>query len=109
MQGLLRKHPVAAAIVYVSSGLSVLLGAMVLFGWHTQNTDLIQINPAFVPMQYNTALGFLVCGAGLGLLVFRQEKIAMVLGAVAIMIGGGTLLEYVFGLDLGLDQLFMEH
>ncbi|MGI9248219.1 MAG: ATP-binding protein, partial [Woeseiaceae bacterium] len=109
MRGLLRKHPVAAAAVYASCGLSVLLGATVLFGWYTRNTDLIQINPAFVPMQYNTALGFLLCGAGLGLLVSRHERIAMVLGAVAVVIGGGTLLEYIFSLDLGLDQLFMEH
>lgn len=69
MRDLLLKHPLAAAAVYIASGLSALLGAMVLFGWHTQNTDLIQVNPAFVPMQYITALGFLACGAGLGLLI----------------------------------------
>ncbi len=109
MHDLLKGHPVAAAAVYAASGFSALLGAVVLLGWYTENTNLIQINPAFVPMQYNTALGFLVCGAGLGLLVSRHERIAIVLGATALVIGGGTLLEYIFGLDLGLDQLFMEH
>ena len=109
MRDLLKSHPFAAAAVYGASGFSALLGAVVLLGWYTENTNLIQINPAFVPMQYNTALGFLVCGVGLGLLVSRHERIAMVLGAIALVIGGGTLLQYIFGLDLGLDQLFMEH
>jgi signal transduction histidine kinase/CheY-like chemotaxis protein/HPt (histidine-containing phosphotransfer) domain-containing protein len=109
MRELLGKHPVAAGAVYGAGGLSFLLGAVVLIGWFTRNTNLIQINPAFVPMQYNTALGFLLCGAGLGLLVSRHERITMVVGVIVVAIGGGTLLEYVFGLDLGLDQLFMEH
>ena len=45
--------------------LAALLGAVVLLGWYTRNEALIQINPAFVPMQYNTALGFLLSGLGL--------------------------------------------
>jgi len=109
MRDLLRKHPAAAAAVYIASGLSVLLGAIVLLGWYTENTNLIQVNPAFVPMQYNTALGFLVCGVGLGLLISNHERIAMVMGAISVVVGGGTLIQYIFGLDLGLDQLFMEH
>ena len=109
MQDILRKNPKAAAVVYGSSLLSMLLGAVVLFGWYSGNTDLIQINPAFVPMQYNTALSFLLCGAGLGVLVSGRERVSMVLGVAAIAIGAGTLLQYVFGLDLHMDQLFMEH
>jgi signal transduction histidine kinase/DNA-binding response OmpR family regulator/HPt (histidine-containing phosphotransfer) domain-containing protein len=113
MQRLTSNHPLAAALVYAASGFSILLGATVLYGWHTEKTALIQVSPSFAPMQYNTALGFLVSGAGLGLLLFRRERIAMITSAIAggivSAIGAGTLLQYVFGLDLGLDQLFMEH
>ena len=56
-------------ILWVSSltaGLAtLLLGLLVIFGWHTGNRTLIQVFPSFVPMQYNTALGFVLCGAGL--------------------------------------------
>ena len=60
-------------------------------------------------MQYNTALGFLACGAGL-LFAIRAINIgAMVCGALAAAIGILTLGEYVLVLDLGIDQLLMKH
>jgi hypothetical protein len=36
---------------------------------------LIQVLPAFVPMQYNTALGLLLCGAGLLAVLFGRGAI----------------------------------
>ena len=88
--------------------LPTLLGVVVLLGWYTHNQTLIQVSPTFVPMQYNTALGFLVCGVGLLLAVRASAKGALVFGALAAMIGILTLIEYVFGVDLGIDQLLME-
>jgi PAS domain S-box-containing protein len=88
---------------------SLLLGVSVLIGWYSGNTALIQINPAFVPMQYNTALGFLFCGAGLLALNFEIRRLAVVAACLLVMIGGLTLLQYIFAIDLGIDQLLMEH
>jgi hypothetical protein len=48
---------------------SLALGAVVLLGWYLHEPALIQVNPAFVPMQYNTALGFALAGLALLLLV----------------------------------------
>ncbi|KKL68166.1 hypothetical protein LCGC14_2127690, partial [marine sediment metagenome] len=48
----------------VSGVLPTALGCLVLFGWYTHSVTLIQVSPYFVPMQYNTALGFLFCGLG---------------------------------------------
>ena len=86
-----------------------LLGLVVLIGWYTHNVTLVQVLPAFVPMQYNTALGFLLCGLGLALYVLGKPGVAMVCGGVATALGALTLVEYVFGADLGIDQLLMEH
>ena len=36
--------------VYLLAAASLLLGVVVLVGWYTHNTALIQVNPAFVPM-----------------------------------------------------------
>jgi signal transduction histidine kinase/CheY-like chemotaxis protein/HPt (histidine-containing phosphotransfer) domain-containing protein len=96
-------------IIYLAAAFSLLLGIIVLFGWYTHNVALIQVNPAFVPMQYNTALGFFICGIGLYAVCFNFTRTGIVCGALVLAIGGITLLEYIFGLNLFLDQLFMEH
>ncbi len=49
----------------VLAGGTLLLGVVVIFGWHAGNRTLVQVLPQFVPMQYNTALGFVLCGLGL--------------------------------------------
>ena len=42
--------------------LTVGLGVVVLAGWHLGLRSLVQVFPGLVPMQYNTALGFLLLG-----------------------------------------------
>jgi len=89
--------------------LPTLLGTVVLVGWYTHNTLLIQVSPAFVPMQYNTALGFLLSGAGLLFAIFHYLRPAQLCGTLVALIGLLTLAEYGFRIDLGIDQLLMEH
>ena len=61
----------------VAGGISATLGLLVLVGWYTHTVVLVQVLPAFVPMQYNTALGFLLCGVGLLSLVFSRPRLAL--------------------------------
>jgi PAS domain S-box-containing protein len=89
--------------------LSTVLGLTVIAGWYTDSVLLIQVSPTFVPMQFNTALGFLLCGAGVIAVVIGGSLIGSVLGAGATIIGGLTLAEYFFGMEIGIDQLFIEH
>lgn len=88
---------------------SLLLGGVVLLGWYLHQPTLIQVNPAFVPMQYNTALGFALGGMALLSLIWSWTRFAAVLGLAVFLIGILTLVEYIFGPDLHIDQLFMEH
>ncbi|HHH44922.1 MAG TPA: response regulator [Gammaproteobacteria bacterium] len=88
---------------------SLLLGGAVLLGWYTRNIALIQVNPAFVAMQYNTALGFLLSGAGLLALTGKRRRITTVCGGSVLLIGALTLIEYLFSVSLHIDQLFMQH
>ena len=90
------------------AGLTFVLGSIVLYGWYTHNAALIQVNPAFVAMQYNTALGFLMAGTGL-LLVVLNNRLSLFFGLCTLLIGSLTLVEYIFGVNLRIDQLFMEH
>ena len=88
---------------------SIVLGIIVLTGWHTDNETLIQVLPLFVPMQYNTALGFVLCGACMFLEMFRKQYSTVTIGALLIVIGSLTLLEYLIGQNLGIDELLMKH
>lgn len=89
--------------------ITLLLGAVVLLGWYLHEPALIQVNPAFVPMQYNTALGFALAGLALLGLAWSKPKLAKVAGSITLVIGALTLVEYIFAVDLKIDQLFMEH
>jgi signal transduction histidine kinase/CheY-like chemotaxis protein len=102
------RNGLSHASVALAAG-TLLLGLVVLFGWHSGNRTLVQVLPQFVPMQYNTALGFVFAGAALLALVLERPRIGMAAGALAAMIGSLTLLEYIGQVDLGIDELFMTH
>jgi PAS domain S-box-containing protein len=85
------------------SGLSVaLLGLAVLAGWCTANPLLIQIHPVFAAMHYNSALGLLVCGAGLAALAFDRRRLGVGCAGAIFLFSLGTLLELGGRFDLGL-------
>ncbi len=106
----MRHFKISLTQLVVTAGIvSFILGTVVLLGWYSHNPRLIQINSIFVPMQYNTALCFFLSGAVLILLQIKRKNISGLLGSVVLLIGLITLLEYIFGIDLFLDQLFMEH
>jgi len=87
----------------------MLLGVIVIYGWHTGNAGLVQIHSAFAPMQYNTALAFILSGLALLLCMAGRISPGIVYALLVILIGVLTLLQYLFGLDFGIDELFMDH
>ncbi|TLS75663.1 PAS domain S-box protein [Mariprofundus erugo] len=87
----------------------VVAGLLVMTGWSIHDPALIQINPSFVPMQFNTALSFLLVGIA-GIALIRQQfiaarAVAVLAGVIALL----TLLEYGTGADFHIDQLLMQH
>jgi signal transduction histidine kinase/DNA-binding response OmpR family regulator len=90
-------------------GGTLLLGLVVIVGWYTGSRTLIQVLPQFVPMQYNTALGFVLSGAALLLLIRERGRGAVALGAFAALIGAVTLVEYDAQVDLRIDEFLMKH
>ena len=60
-------------------------------------------------MQFNTALGFLFVGSSILLLTQSRYRFAGLFGFITILLGLLTLIQYVFGVDLRIDQLFMNH
>ena len=87
----------------------MLLGALVMMGWIIRNESLVQISSSFVPMQFNTALAFLFSGAALWGVIEKYYQITLSAAILVLIISGLTLSQYLFGIDLNIDQLLMEH
>lgn len=97
------------ALLAAASGASVaVLGGLVVAGWLTVALALIQVMPGFPPMQYNTALGFMISGAALLAAALDLRRPTALLGGLAAVIGLATLSQYVFHSDLGIDELLVE-
>lgn len=93
-----------------AAGLAGLIGAVVLSGWWFHISALKSILPGVVSMKPNTALAFVVAGMALALLArappsLRWMRAGQWLAGLVVLIGGLTLCEYIFGCQLGLDEL----
>lgn len=95
--------------VYYPAATSVLLGLTVLIGWFINSSLLVQLHPDFAPMQFNTALGFLI--SGVILFSIRSQRLALTCALSALLgsLGLLTLLQYIIGSDFYIDELFMTH
>ncbi|MCU7555231.1 response regulator [Alteromonas sp. ASW11-19] len=86
-----------------------IIGVTVIAGWRLQIPALVQINQQFVPMQFNTALAFVgICIAGVSLQMARFKlatSIAAFIGGLAAL----TLIQYIAGVNLNIDELFQSH
>ncbi len=69
---------------------------------------MLQVHPSFAPMQYNTALGFLISGLGLLFLKLQYDRAAILCGAFLVVLGMLTLVQYMFSVNLGIDELLMD-
>jgi signal transduction histidine kinase/CheY-like chemotaxis protein/HPt (histidine-containing phosphotransfer) domain-containing protein len=92
------------------SGLGVvfLFSGLVIYGWFTDNRTLIQIMPHFAPMQFNTALCFMLSGVGGVAAFLRKPVLSAVMAGVIGAISGLTLLQYVTEFTLPIDRLFFD-
>lgn len=85
------------------------LGILVVASWHAHYTAILQINSHFPPMQYNSAVCFILCGLALLFTVFKKSKLTTFVTVMLLIIGLLTLAEYLSGIDLKIDQLLMRH
>lgn len=89
---------------------AILVDCVVLVGWMLDIAVLKSISPAWVTMKANTAFAFLTAGLSLWLLQTKQatpgtKRIAQVCALIVALVGLFTFSEYLFGWDLGIDQL----
>ncbi len=98
---------VAAGTIAV---LVALVGVAVLVGWALEIPSLKSLFPASPTLKPNTAVGLILTGLALALYQlpkrrFQLDRTLRILSGIAIGIGSLTLLEYLSGYSLGIDQL----
>ena len=95
--------------VALAAGFLVLLGTVVIVGWHMHWHALVQAFPGHAPVQYNTALGFVALGLAMLAACRRWIVAARVLTLTLAALGAATLSQDLMGWRLGLDELFFAH
>lgn len=95
----------------IASAFLIVMALLVLLGWQFE-IELLKsgLMGSLGTMKANSAVCFLLCGICLGLwqkprLLRREKQLARGLAGLAIAIASLTLLEYLLGSNLGLDQL----
>lgn len=86
------------------------MALLVLVGWGTKVDALLSIVPGMPTMKFNSALCFLF--SALCLLFYEPSggglaKTSLLYALASIAIGFTTLLQYVFDVDMGIDQAFI--
>ena len=98
----------AVIIPRIAAATAVVVGAVALVGWAVDLQILTSIVPGLSSMKANTAAAFMLAGTSLWLSGAPSEagiRTAAACAAAVGMIGLLTLSEYLFGWDLGIDQL----
>src|SRR5687767_13006213 len=84
------------------------VGAAVLVGWLTGTPVLLRAGDRQTPMVVNSALGFLLAGAGAVAAARGHLRLAAFGGAFVALLGIAGLVQELAGLDLGIDQWLFE-
>ncbi len=95
-------------LTQTASIISILVGCLVLIGWQFDIGILkAGLSPNLTTMKVNTALCFLLSGVSLWLQQGKRIKrrIAQVCALAVVLIGLLTVSQYLFGWNLGIDQL----
>ncbi|MEH2052951.1 MAG: EAL domain-containing protein [Nostoc sp.] len=90
-----------------AGGFSIILGFIVIVAWHIHLAAIIQLLPNSPAMRYNTALAFFLSGWALLALIKKWRRVAAGLSLLVALIGSLTLAQYIFQVDIGIDQFFI--
>lgn len=105
-----RKTMTPLTLTRIAATFSTAAGLLVLLGWILDIPQARSLIPGTISMKANTAISFVVAGASIWLVAGgRGQPRALVVGrllGLAVAVAGAlNLIEYVFGVDLGIDQL----
>lgn len=102
--------PRPISLVSLACGLAAsALGAAVMIAWFAGQEAWVRIHPTYMPMQFNTALSFFCTGAALALLRWPMVWLSRAAAAAVFAIAAVTGAQFLFDVNLGIDELFLKH
>src|SRR5688572_25517297 len=92
----------------LGAAVAIAIGLCALAGWWFNLPALKSVLPREAPIEPNSALALLLAGAALwrasGALTAVRRDVQVMAGAV-LLLGLATLVQYVFDVDFGIDEL----
>lgn len=86
--------------------ITIFISCLVITGWFFNIAILKSISPQFISMKFNTAVSFLLTGICMVLIEKKKNSIAIcVLASIVVGVAVLTLAEYIFLVNLGIDEL----
>lgn len=86
----------------------VLFAFMVIYGWYAKELYYIQFFSDALPVQYNSAILFLLTGLAIIFYNFDYVKLVSVLTGVNILFSAIIGAQFLFDVDLSIDQFFIK-
>lgn len=102
-----RFHDEVELFQFLTGCFCIGLALIAAAGWLFRFPLLAEIHSGFVPMMPNTGFGFLIIGLIYFCHVFSFRKTGAFLTALLFLLGAVTFAEYLFGWELGVDDLLM--
>ena len=89
------------------------IGVLILIGWAFNISFLLSPGSGFSVIKSNAGLCFLLIGISLWFVQTKRinyynQRIAQVLALIVLIIGFLTLMEYIFNINFGLDQILFK-
>lgn len=103
------KTTAAEMIALVGASLCILIGAVDIIAWIFRFDKILQIDPQFTPMVFNTALSFLLCGAAIVSSHFNIKKLPTICGLAVSALALLTVIQYTFKINFEIDNLVINH
>ncbi|MEC5126734.1 ATP-binding protein [Verrucomicrobiales bacterium BCK34] len=94
--------------VIIVAGIIGMLGLLVIIGWLVKSQQMVQISPGFAPMQFNTALMFMIVSVGAISGVTLRKGAAIGCALVVFVFCAMTIVQYLLHCDFGLDTIFID-
>src|ERR1700761_6915883 len=93
----------------VVGAITAFYGLFVIISWYAHWRLMVQVVPETSPMHFNTALCFVFSGTALGLLTLKRNQASLWPVSLSLILSFLTLLEYITGRNLNIDEFFFKH
>jgi PAS domain S-box-containing protein len=99
-------RPLPKRFAVSSAVFMVGLGVTVLVGWFVHEPALVQLLPQLPPTTRNAAACFLLSGLALLMVALQRARWLVIVCTVIVeIVSVLTMVEYVFGVNVGIDEL----